>query len=147
MDSWGGLPKILDHNLLVSKPLISLKEAWEKRNGEYSFDNGLQELHLTSDNDEIRWNWEVSANYTAKSIYTLISSGVKIKWLFCTIWTSKVPPTVKIFAYMVLQGKLLTRDVLRRRGILVERHYIVCRNCPFESLEHLLFLCPYAVEV
>lgn len=117
-----GLPKILDHNLLVSEPLISLKEAWEKRNGEYYFDNGLQELHLTSDNDEIRWNWEVSANYTAKSIYTLISSGVKIKWPFCTIWTSKVQLTVKIFAYMVLQGKVLTRDMLRR-GILVERHY------------------------
>lgn len=43
--------------------------------------------------------------------------------------------------------KLLTRDTLRRRGMHIQLNCVLCRNCPVESVLHLLYLCPYSVTV
>lgn len=47
----------------------------------------------------------------------------------------------------MLHDRILTREVLRRRGIVTDLHCINCENCPVESLVHLIFLCPYAIAV
>lgn len=97
--------------------------------------------------DQIRWKWNREGIYTARSTYSVISEGGKIRWRFSYIWSAKVPPTVKIFAYMVLNERVLTRRALNRRGIHVDLHCVCCLNCPSESILHLVFLCPFAVEV
>lgn len=73
--------------------------------------------------------------------------GGKITWPFRFIWSAKVPPTAKIFAYLLLQDRVLTRDILRKRGIHTEMVCVNCANCPVESVLHLAFLCPFATAV
>lgn len=63
------------------------------------------------------------------------------------IWKSKLPPTVKVFASMLLRDKFLTHEVMERRRMHVDPHCLMCKNCPIESTAHLLFLCPYATHV
>lgn len=66
---------------------------------------------------------------------------------FKGIWKARVPPSVKVFSIMLLKGKIPTHDMLRARGIHCEMPCPMCSNCPCESVLHLIFLCPFAVEV
>lgn len=63
------------------------------------------------------------------------------------VWKSKLPPSVKVFAIMLLRDKLLTHEVMERRNMHVESHCLMCQNCSFEYAAHLFFLCPYATHV
>lgn len=79
------------------------------------------------------WQWEKSTG--------------KMKWPFSFTWSYPAPPTVKIFAYLVLHDKILTKDVLSRRGLRVDLRCVLCTGCLWETSLHLLFRCPYAKAV
>lgn len=83
----------------------------------------------------------------ASSFYKTFTVGGKVYWPFQVIWSCKIPPTVRLFEYFMLQGKILTRDVLRRRGMTLDLICVACADCRIESIVHLLFLCPFAVSV
>jgi zinc-binding in reverse transcriptase len=84
---------------------------------------------------------------TAKSFYNTIAGGGKIKCRFTQFWKAAAPPTTRIFFYLLIQGRLLTHDVMRKRGMICLMHCPLCRQCPTESALHLFFLCPIAIEV
>lgn len=108
----------------------------------------LQELPiLCTGQDELVWKWGSTGNYTAKSAYEILLSAGKVRWGFHKLWTAKCPKTTKIFAYLMLRGRTLTQDVMRKRMIHCEFGCVLCLNCPIESALHLFFLCPYAVHV
>lgn len=93
------------------------------------------------------WRWGNSGVYTTKSAYKIMSEGGLIQWRLAFIWKCRIPTTVKIFTYLMLKGKILTRDVMLRRVMNYGRHCSMCNNCPTESILHVLYLCPYAVAV
>lgn len=147
-DSWGDKPRasVVHENTADLTP-ISLREGWPRRQ---IIDPTLDpDTHMifTNDRDQIVWNWSKNGTYSAKSFYRVMVAGGLIGWRFSRIWKGKIPPTVRIFACMLLQGKILTRDILRQRGMRVERHCVICNNCPAESQLHLIFLCPIAVQI
>lgn len=107
----------------------------------------LQLIQFNSEEDRLEWKWDKKGQYTSRSAYRILTGGGMSKCPYVRIWKGKIPPTIRIFAYLLLKGKILTRDVLRRRGLQVERDCVMCSNCPVESGLHLFFLCPYAVEV
>lgn len=45
-------------------------------------------------------------------MYKILSEGGLENWHFEYIWRCKATPTAKIFAYMVLHDKILTKAVL-----------------------------------
>lgn len=145
-DSWMGIP-VHTSNRDMPLQYLSLREAWPTR---HLLDQDRifpDELTFSGDQDMIVWRWETSGVYTAKSVYRMLSGGGLIKWHFQYTWKSKVPPSAKLFAYFMLHGKILTREVLRRRGMHLGMHCALCQDCPVESIVHVLFLCPYAVTV
>lgn len=97
--------------------------------------------------DQLVWSWTGSGIYSAKSVYSVMMGGGKVQWLFMMVWKSKAPPSVKFFTTMLLQDKILTQQVMERRGIHCDSHCVICNNCPVESSLHLLFLCPFATRV
>ncbi|XP_078173997.1 uncharacterized protein LOC144567705 [Carex rostrata] len=102
---------------------------------------------LANREDRLVWTLEERGAYTAQSVYRVICGAGLVKWRYNMIWKCKIPPTVKMFIFFALKGKLLTRDVLRRRGMNFDAHCALCRNCPTESIAHVLYLCPYVVSV
>jgi hypothetical protein len=64
------------------------------------------------------------------------------------IWKSKCIPKIKFFAWLLLNDKLNTRNMLRGRNKFLEDGY----NCPLclndleETMEHLFFDCPSATN-
>lgn len=129
------------------KPNISLADAWSDIQSINPLEILTQSSMTFSEaNDSLVWTWDKSGVYSAKSAYTVFSEGGMITWQYRSIWKCKIPPTVNFFTYLMLQGKILTRDVLWR-GMNLAVHCEMCNNCPVESILHLLFLCPYAVTV
>lgn len=58
-----------------------------------------------------------------------------------------MPPNVKMFAFLLLTNKLLTHEVMMRRGFQCDEGCQTCQGGEVESLLHKLFQCPYAKRV
>lgn len=64
-----------------------------------------------------------------------------------TIWKLKCPETVRIFIYLLLKGRLLTRDVMARSNCDHCHLCDLCDACSLETAMHLFFECPYVSQV
>jgi hypothetical protein len=55
-------------------------------------------------------------------------------------------PKIKFFAWLLLNDRLNTRNILRRRNKVLEDGYncVLCHEEVEETLEHLFFDCPSA---
>lgn len=53
--------------------------------------------------------------------------------------------TVRIFAFLLLKGKILTHNVMQRRDLNCELGCTFCNDCTLETSMHLFFQCSYAV--
>ena len=104
-------------------------------------------MNFTPEDDYIIWRLDQLGQYTSKSIYMAMSSMGKARWDFSFAWKCPVPPTVKIFTFLVLKNKILTKVVLSRRGMNVDLACVLCTACMRETSLHLLFRCPYAIAV
>jgi hypothetical protein len=62
------------------------------------------------------------------------------------IWKSKCIPTVKFFTWLLLNDRLNTRNVLKRRKRHMEEGYncVMCQDGIEETTEHLSFDCQTA---
>ena len=97
--------------------------------------------------DRIQWLWTNDNEYTANSYYKTVVAAGKTKWDFRFIWQLKIPPTVRVFAYLLLQNRLLTHEVMMHRGLQCEMQCEVCQECPYETAMHLFFQCRQARRV
>ncbi|XP_044344707.1 uncharacterized protein [Triticum aestivum] len=63
------------------------------------------------------------------------------------IWTSYAPSRVRFFAWLLVQARIHTRDVLLRKHI-VEVAEAGCPICsaPLKTADHLIFTCPFAQQ-
>jgi hypothetical protein len=58
------------------------------------------------------------------------------------LWKSKLPQKIKIFFWLVVRNKILTKDNLKKRNW---NGFLECRFCGVdESIDHLFFHCPIA---
>lgn len=94
------------------------------------------------------WNGTPDRQYSAASAYkTLAGIGLE-KWEFRGIWSLPIPSSTKIFLFLLLKDKLLTRDVMIRRNFNCPTEW--CPMCHANQLEtgfHLFFTCAYAGEL
>lgn len=54
---------------------------------------------------------------------------------------------IKILVYHLLIGKILTRDVMKKHKVNCNLKCVIVTTVWVELAPHLLFLCPYTVEV
>jgi hypothetical protein len=66
--------------------------------------------------DEIEWRWTQDGQYTTQSAYKIQFVDRRKKISLCHIWTAKTEPKVKIFAWILLEYKILTANNLAKRG-------------------------------
>eukprot|EP00253_Pinus_taeda_P011184 PITA_11184 len=117
-----------------------------------SFDNFCKHLHSIAptfkiDKDELRWD-PTGTSYTIQAGYDYLNSKEHSAptWIHWKILRkAKAIPKVKFFMWILLKGKTLTAENLKRRGIAAPSR---CRNCQDaeESMQHLFISCPFAVS-
>jgi len=97
------------------------------------------------DSDAWVYQWS-NGIYTSNNYYWLqfqdYSPPAPLSW----IWKAKSMPKIKFFAWLLLVGRLNTRDVLRRRNKHLEEGYncVMCQDQVLESSLHLFFECSSA---
>jgi len=86
--------------------------------------------------------------YSSKKYYELCFRNIKPHAAFNWIWKSKCTPKVKFFCWLLFSDRLNTRNLLKRKNMLLQSGYrcIMCTNPPEETVEHLFFHCPFSKD-
>lgn len=144
-DRWGPSPLVAlgsRHTLHA----ISLREAITQ----YTI-HELPDSHevplLNDEADELQWRLTSDGRYSAKSIYSTMATSGLIGCRFATIWKYAIPPSVKVFLFLLLNDRLLTKEVMIRRHFNCSAMCILCDADNLESAIHLFLQCPFAIEI
>jgi hypothetical protein len=102
--------------------------------------NYCNQVSLSDQEDKIVWTLE-KKGFSVNSLYRKkMENQTLIPYKF--LWKSKWPHKIKVFFWLVVRNKILTKDNLRKRC------WIGSLNCCFygvdESIDHLFFKCPIA---
>lgn len=107
----------------------------------------LQQIHLQQDvQDIITWNWSSGGIYSSRSACKAQFFGSYYGHNLDLIWRAKAENKCKLFAWILIQNKILTADNLARRGWPHQTSCTLC-NGPRKSGFHLCLTCPFAQEV
>ncbi|KAM0913631.1 hypothetical protein ACQ4PT_012055 [Festuca glaucescens] len=96
--------------------------------------------------DSLIWKWTADGTYTASSAYAMQFIGAIRPAFAPLIWRADAPPKCKFFAWLAVQGRCLTADVLAKRGCQHDPLCPLCRLQP-ETAAHLLAACPFAQNI
>jgi zinc-binding in reverse transcriptase len=147
-DPWCGSPLIPSNGLQPRPPgqRISIRGAASQMQLLLSHLRTQQQEHaaqtlsdqsFTEDPDKLLWRWSKSQMYSANSFYSCFSGAGRTRSATAHLWRTKAPGTVKIFFYLLMNDRLLTFEIIRRRKMLqTQRDCIMCRHCPMESALH-----------
>ena len=94
--------------------------------------------------DSLHWGQE--GRFSVRSLYSkavnLKCSDINVDRLICAVWKKLDPPKVELMVWLVLMGKLNTKDMLARKGMITE-DLNACTFCTekIEDIHHLLVTC------
>lgn len=89
-----------------------------------------------------------SCLYSSSKYYQFSFRELHPEYSIIWIWKSGCVPKIKLFAWLLLNDKLNTRNMLRRRKKYLEDGYncVLCQNGVEETMEHLFFDYPSSVS-
>lgn len=100
-----------------------------------------------SGNDKIIWNGTSNGKFSIASAYSILFNNhgcADSSWNF--IWKLPTPPKLKIFSWLLYNGKLLTNMERRKRSLTCDDTCPICKQKQ-ESTLHLLRDCPKAMLI
>jgi hypothetical protein len=107
----------------------------------------LANIALSSENEKDSWSfiWG-QQKYSSSKYYNFQFSSIQPNRTVVWIWETKCVPKIKFFAWLLLNDRLNTRNILRRRNKVLEDGYncVLCHEEAEETLVHLFFDCPSA---
>jgi hypothetical protein len=137
-----------DKDITVYKVMSSNFEALSFRR---RMTGNLQELfdelvalcskfNLSSQEDKPIWRLG-NKGFTVNYLYKKNSlDQIKVPYRF--LWKSKLPQKIKVFLWLVIRNKILTKDNLRKRNWKGSDECCFCGG--MESIDHLFFKCSVA---
>jgi hypothetical protein len=102
---------------------------------------------ISSDlNEEDAWIC-IWGPYASSKFYQFQFTNHQVDKALSWVWKSDCIPKIKFFPWFLLNDRLNTRNILRRRYKLLEEgyNYVMCLDDKEETVEHLFFECPTAV--
>jgi hypothetical protein len=107
----------------------------------------LANIALSSENEKDSWSfiWG-QQKYSSSKYYNFQFSSIQPNRTVVWIWETKCVPKIKFFAWLLLNDRLNTRNILKRRNKVLEDGYncVLCHEEVEETLVHLFFDCPSA---
>jgi hypothetical protein len=107
--------------------------------------HNTRHIALCQDHDTWTYDWG-STNFTTAKFYNFCFRDISPHTTYGWLWKSKCIPKIKFFGWLVLSDRLNTRNMLRRRHCYLNTGYncMMCTNPPEETIEHMLFACPFS---
>ena len=82
-----------------------------------------------------------SGVFSVKSLYAFLIAK-KVSFPYRKLWSLKLPLRIKVFCWILIKDKILTKENLKKRGW---KKVEMCEFCDsHETTEHLFFSCPLA---
>ena len=103
-------------------------------------------VQLTDEPDSIAWRWTADGTYTARSAYNAQFIGAYSLFSGDSIWKAEIEGKHKIFAWLLVQSKILTTDKLLARQWPCNPICSLC-NQEQETASHLILHCKFAQQV
>lgn len=103
----------------------------------------IQGTSLSSINDSVSWKLD-RGKFSVKSMHNSLQTR-QPKKVYKQLWKLKLPGKIKIFLWLVLWGRILTKDNLVNKGWIGDHHCMFCAGD--ETIGHLFFRCPLAIFV
>jgi zinc-binding in reverse transcriptase len=89
--------------------------------------------------DTISWSFHISGIFSVHSLYMFLNFGRVKVYLASLVWKLYLPLKIKVFIWLALRGKILTRDVLSHRDWCGS---LSCFFCYFDKfIDHLFVSC------
>ena len=105
----------------------------------------LDSIQLTQGKDEFRWNLCGNGKFSVDSMYrALVHSDIPVDDNK-KIWLMKIPLKIKVFAWYIRRGVILTKDNLVRRNWHGSTKCMFCSEQ--ETIKHLFFECSFARSI
>ena len=109
----------------------------------------IRELINNRENQQLSDSWKFywgDTRYSNKRIYLeLMGNPVDAPKPYQWIWKSRSLPKQKFFFWLLLQDRLNTRDLLKRKNFYIETSK--CELCDDEPNEHLMHLFLAVISV
>ena len=106
-----------------------------------SFLGRLHEKRVCGDvEDMVFWTETKSGKFLVKSLYYALESGKPSLFPSSCIWNMWVQPKISFFAWEATWGKVLTLDLIQKRGWVMENRCFL-RHEKAETIDHLLLHC------
>jgi hypothetical protein len=103
----------------------------------------LQFCQLASQYDSWTYIWE-NGHYSSQKAYKRLVGDLTMHPSFNWIWRSACQMKHKVFYWLLLQTRLNTRGLLRRKNMHLESYtYDLCLLQRVKKLRHLFFRCPF----
>ncbi len=96
---------------------------------------------LSNTQDEIRWRWTKTECFSVKSLYAFLQDGGVSDGCSTHLWRTRGPLKVKVFGWLLLKRRLLTKDNLLKRGWTGDPECALC-GMAAETVDHLFLRCP-----
>ena len=90
---------------------------------------------FTHNSDNIAWRWNTSGSFTVRSIYQILNFRGVNDNKFAVVWELPIPPKIRIFVWLLLNNRILTKKNLSKRG---RPGNLTCHFCSeVEDTNHL----------
>jgi hypothetical protein len=97
-----------------------------------------------------KYIWSYSAQgskFKALGAYNFLKGHQVIEPAFKWMWKSRCQQKHRVFFWLLLMDRLSTRNILRRRNMILETYDCeFCINQQEESTQHLFWDCPFAQQ-
>ncbi|KAL6183086.1 hypothetical protein ACLB2K_044497 [Fragaria x ananassa] len=106
-------------------------------------------IHVSNQRDECIWGPATDGRFSIKSATWLQYQNLEKHQqsdLINKVWKLDVPPKVKLFGWLLLRGRLKTRDRLSKFGYIDDNSCPLCDN-DNETADHLFGHCNFTTEV
>ncbi|KAI3893696.1 hypothetical protein MKX03_032112 [Papaver bracteatum] len=141
----------MDPSLAVSALLDLITHEWDLSTISYTLPSHIKDqiksIHVASYNLEVDkriWSFSRDGNVSVKVCSNWIiqdhDSPMVMRQMWTSFWKMNCPPYIKHFLWLLVHGKTLVRENLRRRGLDIPRFCPLCCKCD-ETISHLFFTC------
>jgi hypothetical protein len=126
-----------DHFLIFNRQLLGYLRL-EKQ----TLDSVIREIQVTSSQtDYYIWRWQDSAKFKVHLLYEWLDFGGVPNTDFDIVWKSKLPMKIKVFMWLVRRKRIMTKDLLLKRGWVGDSSCVFCGE--HETIHHLFVTCPF----
>jgi hypothetical protein len=105
----------------------------------------LANVQLIDEHDEFHWNLTENGKFSVDSMYKAILHSEAPIYKNKHIWKMKISLRIKVFAWYLRRGVILTKDNLVRRNWQGSPKCCFCHHD--ETIKHLFFQCQFARSI